>query len=177
MINFEGNSRILLVLLCISAYLISFSTIKVFAKTMSEVQCNGTEEKLVYECKIYLTDMKTKEKLSEAKFLVSADMPSMPGAHNVKPVMAHSMGLGIYHARLKLEMYGEWVLKMDFTKPRRDRIVKKMIFGGQGHEMSHDQNGKHKHKKEDLECHHNHATEHKHKKGEMPMKHDDSMND
>jgi len=109
--------------------------------------------------------------------MVSADMPSMPGAHNVKPVMAHSMGLGIYHARLKLEMYGEWVLKMDFTKPRRDRIVKKMIFGGQGHEMSNDQNGKHEHKKEDLECDHNHATEHKHKKGEMPMKHDDSMND
>ena len=42
---------------------------------------------------------------------------------------------------------------------------------------SHDQNVKHEHKKEDLECHHNHATEHKHKKGEMPMKHDDSMND
>ena len=177
MINFVGNRRILVVILCISAYLISFSTIKVFAKTMSEVQCNGTEEKLVYECKIYLTDMKTKEKLSGAKFMVSADMPSMPGAHNVKPVMAHSMGLGIYHARLKLEMYGEWVLKMDFTKPRRDRIVKKMIFGGKGNEMSHDQNGKHEHKKEDLECHHNHATEHKHKKGEMPMKHDDSMND
>ena len=52
-----------------------------------------------------------------------------------------------------------------------------MIFGGQGHEMSHDQNVKHEHKKEDLECHHNHATEHKQKKGEMPMKHDDSMND
>ena len=177
MINFWGSSRILVVILCISAYLISFSTEKVFAKTMSEVQCNGTEEKLVYECKIYLTDMKTKEKLSGAKFMVSADMPSMPGAHNVKPVMAHSMGLGIYHVRLKLEMYGEWVLKMDFTKPRRDRIVKKMIFGGKGHEMSHDQNGKHEHKKEVLECDHNHATEHKHKKGEMPMKHDDSMND
>ena len=160
MINFWGSSRILLVILCISAYLISFSTIKVFAKTMSEVQCNGTEEKLVYECKIYLTDMKTKEKLSGAKFMVSADMPSMPGAHNVKPVMAHSMGLGIYHARLKLEMYGEWVLKMDFTKPRRDRIVKKMIFGGQGHEMSHD-----------------HDENHKHKLEGMPMKHEDKKDD
>ena len=62
------------------------------------------------------------------------------------------------------------------AKTEKDRIVKKMIFGGQGHEMSHDQNGKHEHKKVDLECHHNHVTEHK-KKGEMPMKHDDSMND
>ena len=80
---------------------------------MSEVQCNGTEEKLVYECKIYLTDLKTKEKLSEAKFMVSADMPSMPGAHNVKPVMAHSKGLGIYNVILKLDMYGEFFLKND----------------------------------------------------------------
>ena len=140
---------------------------------MSEVQCNGTEEKLVYECKIYLTDMKTKEKLSGAKFMVSADMPSMPGAHNVKPVMAHSMGLGIYHVRLKLEMYGEWVLKMDFTKPRRDRIVKKMTFGGKVNEMSHNQIKKHEHKKEELECHHNHAKKHNLEKGEMPMKHDE----
>ena len=127
---------------------------------MSEVQCNGTEEKLVYECKIYLTDMKTKEKLSGAKFMVSADMPSMPGAHNVKPVMAHSMGMGMYHVRLNLEMYGEWVLKMDFTKPRRDRIVKKMIFGEKGHHMSNDHDEKHKHKLE-----------------EMPMKHEVKKDD
>ena len=160
MINFVGNSRILVVILCISVYAISFSKIKVFAKTMSEVQCNGTEEKLVYECKIYLTDMKTKEKLSGAKFMVSADMPSMPGAHNVKPVMAHSLGLGIYHARLKLEMYGEGVLKMDFTKPRRDRIVKKMIFGENVHEMSHD-----------------HDKNNEHKKERMPMKHDKRTSD
>ena len=139
---------------------------------MSDVKCNSTEEKLVYDCMIYLTDKKTKEKISEAKFMVSADMPSMPGAHNVKPVMAHSMGLGIYHVRLHLEMYGEWVLKMDFTKPKRDRIVKKMTFGGKRNEMSHKQSGKHEHKNEELECHHSHAKEHKLAEGEMPMKHD-----
>ena len=157
--------------------IIIFPMEKALGKMMAEVECKGTEEKLVYDCMIYLTDMKTKKKLDRAKFVVGADMPSMPGAHNVKPVTTHSMGMGMYHVRLNLEMYGEWVLKMDFTKPRRDRIVKKMIFGGKGHEMSHDQNGKHEHKKEVLECDHNHATEHKHKKGEMPMKHDDSMND
>ena len=140
---------------------------------MSEVQCKGTEEKLVYDCMIYLTDKKTHNKISGAKFMVGADMPSMPGAHNVKPVMANSMGLGIYHVRLNLEMYGEWLLKMDFTKPKRDRIVKKMIFGGKLNEMSQEQSKKHEHKKEDLECHHNHAKDNKHKKGEMPMKHDD----
>ena len=129
---------------------------------MSEVQCNGTEEKLVYECKIYLTDMKTKEKLSGAKFMVSADMPSMPGAHNVKPVMAHSMGLGIYHVRLKLEMYGEWVLKMDFTKPRRDRMVKKMIFGKNGQEVVHVNDVVKKHSKKVMKMSHRHDGKHKH---------------
>ena len=59
-------------------------------------------------------------------------MPSMPGAHNVKPVMAHSLGRGIYHVMLELEMYGEWVIKMDFTEPLRDRITKKMFFGKNG---------------------------------------------
>ena len=173
MSNLLANTRIVFVLLFISTYLIPFYIDKTFAKTMSDVKCNSTEEKLVYDCMIYLTDTKTKEEISGAKFVVSADMPSMPGAHNVKPVIAHSMGLGKYHVRLNLEMYGDWVLKMDFTKPRRDRIVKKITFGGKSNEISHNQSGKHEHKKEELECHHNHAKEHKHKKGEMPMKHDE----
>ena len=173
MTNLLGNIRIVLVFFSISTYLIPFYTEKTFAKTMSEVKCNSTEEKLVYDCMIYLTDTKTKEKISGAKFVVSADMPSMPGAHNIKPVIAHSMGLGSYHVRLKLDMYGEWVLKMDFTKPRRDRIVKKMTFGGKHNENSHKHIEKHEHKKEELECHHNHAKENNHGKGEMPMKQDE----
>ena len=101
MTNFLGNTRLVFVLLFISIYFIPFYTEKTFSKTMSEVKCNSTEEKLVYDCMIYLTDTKTKEKISGAKFVVSADMPSMPGAHNIKPVIAHSMGLGSYHVRLK----------------------------------------------------------------------------
>ena len=173
MSNLLANTRIVFVLLFISTYLIPFYIHKTFAKTMSDVKCNSTEEKLVYDCMIYLTDTKTKEKISGAKFVVSADMPSMLGAHNIKPVIAHSIGLGNYNVRLKLDMYGEWVLKMDFTKPRRDRIVKKMTFGGKVNEMSHNQIEKHEHKKEELECHHNHAKKHNHEKGEMPMKHDE----
>ena len=109
--------------------IIIFPMEKALGKMMAEVECKGTEEKLVYACMITLKDSKTGKKIPKAEFKVSADMPSMAGAHNVKPVMAHSMGMGMYHVRLNLEMYGEWVLKMDFTKPRRDRIVKKMIFG------------------------------------------------
>ena len=173
MINSLRNIKIILVLLFFSSFLISFYKEKTLAKTISEVQCNSTDEELIYDCMIYLTDKKTKEKITGAKFMVSADMPSMPGAHNIKPVLAHSMGLGKYHVRLNLEMYGEWVLKMDFTKPRRDRIVKKITFGGKNNEIPHNQSGKHEHKKEELECHHNHSKKHKHDKGEMPMKHDE----
>ena len=161
MIKFLIIRRIFVFLVSVFGYLSLFYTENIFAKTISEVECKGTEEKLVYNCIISLTDQKTQKKILGAKFMVGADMPSMPGAHNVRPVMANPIGLGIYSARLNLDMYGEWVLKMDFTKPRRDRIVKKMIFGGKGHEMSHDHNIKHKHNKEDTECHHNHAKKHK----------------
>ncbi len=171
--RFLVNRRILMFLVFFVSYLSSSYTENVFSKTMSDVQCKHTEEKLVYDCMIFLTDKKNKKKISGAKFTVGADMPSMPGTHNVKPIMAHSKGLGIYHVRLNLEMYGEWVLKLDFTKPKRDRIVKKMFFGGKSNDPSHEQNLMHKNNEEDLECHHNHAKEHKHEKGEMPMKHDD----
>jgi len=32
---------------------------------------------------------------------------------------------GEYAARIELEMFGEWALKLDVRKPVRDRIVKK----------------------------------------------------
>jgi len=92
---------------------------KSLGKTKADVECKGTEEKLVYKCSIFLSEMKTKKKLDSALFVVAADMPSMPGAHNIKPVKAQNMGMGMYHILLNLEMYGEWVLRMDFTKPRR----------------------------------------------------------
>ena len=133
---------------------------KVLGKMMAEVECRGTEEKLVYDCMITLKDSKTGKKVEKAEFKVSAEMPSMPGSHNVKPVMARSIGMGLYLVKLNLEMFGEWALKMDFTKPRRDRIVKKMIFGEKGHEMSHD-----------------HDENHKHKLEGMPMKHEDKKDD
>ena len=162
MIPFSVKNIILVVILFASSSLIFFTSKNVFAKFDSEVKCTSTYVKLVYDCIIFLKDMKTKNKISGAKFMVSADMPSMPGAHNVKPVMAHSMGSGIYHFRLNLEMYGEWVLKMDFSKPKRDRILKKITFGGKLNKKSHKNSAKHNHKKRDLESHQNHAAENKH---------------
>ena len=103
MIKVLVNRKIFFFTIFVYSYLNSSSTENVLAKTMSEVQCNGTVERLVYDCMIYLTDKKTKKKVSGAKFMVGADMPSMPAAHNVKPNMAHSVGLGIYHVKLNLE--------------------------------------------------------------------------
>jgi len=131
---------------------------QVLGRTMVEIECNGTEEKLVYDCKIFLSEMKSKKMIDGAKFMVGADMPSMPGAHNVKPVIANSLGMGMYHVRLSLEMYGEWVLKMDFTKPRRDRIVKKMIFGKKGQEMPQSHDGNNEHKKKRMPMKHKHES-------------------
>ena len=152
--------RIVPSIILLTLPIIIFPMGKVLGKMMAEVGCKSTEEKLVYDCMITLRHSKTGKKIPKAVFKVSADMPSMAGAHNVKPVMAHSIGMDKYNVRLNLEMYGEWVLKMDFTKPKRDRIVKKMIFGEKGHEMSHD-----------------HDKNHKHKKERMPMKHDNRTSD
>ena len=60
---------------------------------------------------------------------VGADMPSMPMAHNVKPVKAMPGNEpGTYRAQIKLEMHGDWVVKVDLVGPVRDRIVKSMRF-------------------------------------------------
>ena len=152
--EYRCMKRIVTSVIILALPIIIFPMEKALGKMMAEVECKGTEEKIVYDCMITLKDSKTGKKIPKAEFKVSADMPSMAGVHNVKPVMTHSMGMGMYHVRLNLEMYGEWVLKMDFTKPRRDRIVKKMIFGEKGHEMSHDHDEKHKHKLEGMPMKH-----------------------
>ncbi len=105
-------------------------------KKMAMVDCQATAEKLVYECVITLTDKTTGAPVLDSEFLVSADMPSMAGVHNVEPALAHHQHRGLYRVRIELEMYGEWILMMDLTKPERDRIVKKLIFGKEGSNVS-----------------------------------------
>ena len=107
----------------------------------AEVECEPVErEALVYDCTIVLTGRKSGAPIADAEFTVGADMPSMPGAHSVRPVPAEPHGApGTYRARIELEMTGEWALKLDFTRPGRDRVVRKLHFGAmQGH-------GGHKH--------------------------------
>ena len=96
----------------------------------AEVECKPTDEKLVYDCMITVKAKGSGAPIAGAEFTVGADMPSMPGAHNVRPVPAEPHGMaGMYRARIELEMTGEWALKLDFTKPSRDRLIKKLHFG------------------------------------------------
>lgn len=98
-------------------------------RSEAEVSCKATDQKLVYKCTISLTGKKSKAPVSDAELTVGAQMPSMPGAHNVRPVVAEPMeAAGRYQVRIDLEMMGEWVLLIDLTKPSRDRITKKLHF-------------------------------------------------
>ncbi|MDE0531102.1 MAG: FixH family protein [Albidovulum sp.] len=99
----------------------------------ADIACDPTGQRLVYDCSVMLTERRSGDPISGAEFSVGADMPSMPGAHNVKPVPAipHDEP-GLYGARIELDMPGEWAIRLDFTKPNRDRVVKKLYFSGNG---------------------------------------------
>ena len=99
----------------------------------AEITCEPTGQRLVYDCIVMLTKRRSGEPVTNAEFTVGADMPSMPGAHSVRPVPAvpHDAP-GLYGVRIHLEMPGEWAIRLDFTKPDRDRVVKKQVFAGHG---------------------------------------------
>ena len=105
-------------------------------KKSAQVECAATDVRLTYDCIITLTNKTTGHAIKDAEFTVSADMPSMPGAHAIKPAAVMNHGMGMYHVQLVLEMYGEWALTMDFTQPNRDRVVTKVTItktGGSTH--------------------------------------------
>ncbi len=106
----------------------------------AEVECLPVEDQtLVYDCMITLEGKTSGTPIAEAEFTVGADMPSMPGAHNIRPVPAEPHGTpGTYRARITLDMPGEWALKLDFTKPNRDRLVEKLHFGGSDGHSDHE---------------------------------------
>jgi hypothetical protein len=120
-------------LIAISAMLVMSLAVSAGDRAKADVGCKATGDKLVYDCMIMLMDHKSGDPIPGAKIVVKADMPSMPMAHNVVPVIAMAMGKpGSYHARIKLEMHGEWALTVDVSGPVRDRLVKKLQFGEMG---------------------------------------------
>jgi hypothetical protein len=98
-------------------------------RAKADVECQPLPERLRYDCTVKLADARTGEPLAGATVRVGADMPSMPMAHNVRPVQATAgEPPGSYRARVTLEMHGDWALRIDITGPLRDRVVKLLRF-------------------------------------------------
>jgi YtkA-like len=117
-------------LLSLFVLIVSFgSGLAADVKARAEVSCSAAAKPLEYDCTIKLSDSRSGEALTGVEVTVGADMPSMPMAHNVKPAKAlPGNEPGTYRAHIKLEMHGDWVLKVDLAGPVRDRIVKSMRF-------------------------------------------------
>jgi YtkA-like len=117
-------------LLSLFVVLVSFGSGRAAeVKAKAEVTCSATAKPLEYDCTIKLSDRRSGEALTGVDVTIGADMPSMPMAHNVKPAKAMpGSEPGTYRASIKLEMHGDWAVKVDLAGPVRDRIVKSMRF-------------------------------------------------
>ena len=95
------------------------------------VDCRFTGTDFIYDCVVHLSRGGTA--LAGAQLSIGADMPSMPMAHNIKPVTAKpGQKPGDYEARLDLEMTGEWALKLRLSGPVRDQLVLHYEFDEKG---------------------------------------------
>ena len=103
------------------------STAALADRTTANVDCRSTGTDFVYDCSIRLKPARTGVKL-----VVGADMPSMPKAHYVKPVVAKQGKPGDYTARLDLEMPGEWELDLRLSGAVRQRILVRYEFKESG---------------------------------------------
>ena len=100
-------------------------------RVQGDMSCKPAGQDFVYDCVIRLA--RGAEPLTGAQVTVGADMPSMPMAHNVKPVKARpGKGPGEYLARLDLEMAGEWAVKLRVAGPVRDQLVLNYEFDERG---------------------------------------------
>lgn len=89
-----------------------------------------------YDCTLDLANARTGEPLDGATIVLGADMPSMPMAHNVPPFTFKSAGQpGRYQARIQLDMYGPWAIKLRISGTLRDEVVAVYQFGTEGSEL------------------------------------------
>jgi hypothetical protein len=97
----------------------------------AELACKSTGTDFVYDCTIRLSH--GGKPLQGAQVTMSADMPSMPMAHNVKPVKAQAgKAPGEYRAKLDLEMLGVWAVKLRLAGPVRDQLILHYEFDSSG---------------------------------------------
>ena len=99
--------------------------------TRAELDCKFTGKDFVYDCVVHLA--RGGAPLAGVELSIGADMPSMPMAHNIKPVKAKpGKKPGDYEARLDLEMAGEWALKLRLSGAVRDQLVLHYEFDHKG---------------------------------------------
>jgi len=106
---------------------------------MAKIQthCMPHKQALAYTCQVKL--LSHNEPVSNASLSVSADMPSMPMAHNMRPIMVMPVvGLaGQYEFILELEMAGQWRLIYNILSPFVDRVHEPMVVGTDDKSKSH----------------------------------------
>ena len=110
-------------------FLVSIAPTVLFPMTIkSQTECTATSKKFQYNCNVLF--FHKKEPISGYSGIVGAKMPSMAMAHNVKPVkFSEKEGMaGHYEFTIQLEMLGEWMFQYDISKPKRDRVMEKLIF-------------------------------------------------
>lgn len=94
------------------------------------VDCTPTGRAFEIQCVIDLKWPQDARPMDPATITVSADMPSMPMAHAVRPVAATQNGNpGRYMARLMLPMNGEWIVRFGISSPVREVIHLRHCFG------------------------------------------------
>jgi hypothetical protein len=97
----------------------------------ADLRCKPTGTDFVYDCTIRVT--RGGKPLEGARITVGADMPSMPMAHNLKPVKAKPGKVpGDYEAKLDLEMPGEWAVKLRLGGPLKDQLILLYDFDEKG---------------------------------------------
>ena len=102
-------------------------------RARATVDCKPAGPKFAYDCTIKLSNARTSDAVEKAEVTVGADMPSMPMAHNVKPVIAKATGkAGEYEARLQLEMFGDWAVRLKIEGALRDQLVEMRNFSDKG---------------------------------------------
>lgn len=100
-------------------------------KAHAELACKLTQTDFIYDCTIRLS--RGGKPLAGIQVTVGADMPSMPMAHNVRPVQAKpGRSPGEYQASLDLEMLGEWAVKLRLAGPVRDQLILHYDFDEKG---------------------------------------------
>ena len=105
--------------------------------TATKTTCMPHAQELTYMCKVNLSQHG--HPVTDAIISVSADMPSMPMAHNIKPVMAMPGAdmAGEYMFVLELEMAGVWRLIYNISSPFVDRLHEPLMVGAEGAMDSH----------------------------------------